>query len=917
MNKTLLKNFATQARVGLMKDVAYRLGLMGITAKGTAQPSVRQPGMEAYEYAKGEQFKLFGADVDARRHLAEQARAKGFDQLVEEVTYTWFNRLIAVRFMEVNDYLPTHTRVLSSVTPGQSVPDIVTHALEIDLGLTAKEKEQVLLWKLESKVDNLFRFLFLKQCDQLSKILPGLFIGYHSEASYSPYDNQDIGFMGFTEDPYKLLLTLSCTSQDGLVVRLLKIPEDYFNVSALDEEDQPIGQVEIIGWMYQFYNTELKDDTFEQLKKNVKIPKERIPAATQLFTPHWIVRYMVENSLGRLWVEKLLAQGDRRSEAEIAKAFGWDYYLPEAEQPPEVQATLKEQRKERVSLRLEDICLLDPCMGSGHILVYAFDVLMQLYLSSGYTQRDAAKLIVEKNLWGIDIDERAWQLSHFAILMKARQYNRQALNTISFTHLYPVRDTRGWSKQLLDHIAGADRAMRDDLDTLKAAFAEAETLGSIIRPPAIDSEKLYEHWRGDILGHYHHDIESRILQQQAETHFLPVLLQLRALEQKYHVVVTNPPYMGSSGMNNLLSSYVKEEYPDSKSDLFAVFIERCGEMLRRDGYQAMITQHAWMFLSSYEKLRERMFRVSIVNMAHLGARAFDEIGGEVVQTTSFVLHKSLVPDFRGVYRRLIEPITQQGKEEMFLSTKNRFTAAQAHFSKIPGAPISYWVGDKVYQTFSNDKIENSYILCQGLTTTDNDKYVRVWFEVMYHHISFNSRSSIEAIYSRSRWFPFNKGGSFRKWFGNKELIVDYEDDGKKIKTDVLRKYPYLKTPDFVVKNSQYYFQEGLTWSALSSGSFSIRWADVGSICADKGQGLFASSFDLLFPCGYLNSSVASMFMDIISPTLDYNCGYLRKLPFIAQNCEVVNQLVKNNISISRTDWDSFETSWDFQRHPMV
>ena len=423
MNKTLLKNFATQARVRLMQDVRYRLGLMGITEKDIAAPVHQTLDMESYEYARGQTFSLHGREVAARQHVASMVRARGFEQTVEEVAYTWFNRLIAIRFMEVNDYLPHHTRVLSSATPGQSVPDIVSRALDIDLGLTADEQQQVLAWKLDNQTDELFRFLFLKQCRQLAGLLPGLFDDQHATET----------------DHLSLLLTISCVNPDGIVAELLKIPESYFDVNALDEEGQPIGQIEIIGWLYQYYNAELKDDTFARLKKNIKITKERIPAATQLFTPQWIVKYMVENSLGRLWAEKLLADGDPRSEKEIAAAFGWRYYLPEAEQEPQVAAQLKAMRKERQLQSPEDIRFIDPCMGSGHILVYAFDVLMQVYLSRGYGASEAARLIVQKNLHGLDIDDRAWQLAYFAVMMKARQHRPQALLEGLSSNLHAVQ----------------------------------------------------------------------------------------------------------------------------------------------------------------------------------------------------------------------------------------------------------------------------------------------------------------------------------------------------------------------------------------------------------------------------------------------------------------------------------------------
>lgn len=900
MNKTLLKNFATAARVRLMKDVAYRLGLMGITAKGIQPPAVRQPGMEAFEYAKGEQFKLFGADVDARRHLAEEARLKGFDQLVEEVAYTWFNRLIAIRFMEVNDYLPTHTRVLSSVTPGQTVPDIVTHALDIDLGLTGKEKEQVLEWKLGSKVDLLFRFLFLKQCDQLSKVLPGLFIGYRSEASYSPYNDQSAGSMGFTEDPYKLLLTLSCIDPDGLVARLLEIPEDYFNVSARDEEGKPIGQVEIIGWMYQFYNSELKDETFRQLSNNVKIPKERIPAATQLFTPHWIVRYMVENSLGRLWVEKLLAQGDRRSEADIAKGFGWDYYLPEAEQPPEAQATLKEQRKERASLRLEDIRLLDPCIGSGHILVYAFDVLMQLYLSSGYTQRDAAKLIVENNLWGIDIDERAWQLSQFAILMKARQYNRQALNTILFTHLYPVRDTRGWSRRLLDYIASGDSAMQDDLDTLKAAYAEAETLGSIIRPPAVDSEKLVEHWRGDILGHYHPDIEGRILQQQTETHFLPVLLQHKALEQKYHVVVTNPPYMGSDNMVVTLKAYLETEYYEQRYDLYAVFLKRCLEMKMNRGFLAIITQNSYFYALCFQFLRQELVdKYSIINSIHLGSRAFSEISGEVVQTAATVF----IDNIASFISRFVRLVEYEDKENHFF-TEKPYTVDCSTFSRLPNSVFAYNLSKRMRLIMlNNPSIQTFFATKAGVVTGEDEYFIRMWHEVN----NFDFDTAPKDI--SSKYVPFSKGGTFVKWYGNIAYAIKISDLWSEDKAN-----KSVRRGD-----RDAYFKPSIGWSYMGGGNRKNFSLLENCVCGTGTPTLLGKNFsDISYVLGFLNTKIPERYIEIINPTLNTYASDIGSLPLKASDKNNnVQILVQECIHHSKRNWNSFETSWHFERHPMV
>jgi type II restriction/modification system DNA methylase subunit YeeA len=907
MNKTLLKNFATAARIRLMDDVRYRLGLMGITDKGIASPIHQSSDMETYEYAKGQTYHLTGADVPARKALANMVRARGFEQVVEEVAYTWFNRLIAIRFMEVNDYLPHHTRVLSSATPGQKTPDIVTRALDIDLGLTDKEKQQVLDWKLSNKTDELFRFLFLKQCQQLSDLLPGLF-DEGTEGSGYPLPTT----------PYSLLLTISYVNPAGIVAELLKIPESYFNVNEVDEDGEPTGQIQIIGWMYQYYNSELKDLTFAELKGSNKISKERIPAATQLFTPQWIVKYLVENSLGRLWVEKLIADGDTRTEEQIARSFGWRYYLPEANQPPEVAEQLKKQCKARDIHSPEDLSFLDPCMGSGHILVYAFDVLMQIYLSCGYTRRDAVKLIVQKNITGIDIDERAWQLSYFAVMMKARQYSQHALQDIASVDLFQMQETTGLSDKLLDFIASSGGAhLRDDLNTLKTAYAEAKTLGSIIRPPDINTQGIWEHYWREIKGHDYKDLEEIGLQNTAEKLFEPVILQHMALEKQYHAVVTNPPYMGSSGMDPLLASFVKEEYPDSKSDLFAVFIERCGEMTAVGGYTAMITQHAWMFLSSYEKLRQQINLRNIINMAHLGARAFDEISGEVVQTTAFVTGKSHTAGYLGTYARLIEPTSQDGKEEMFLAGENRYIANQDNFTKIPGAPVAYWASEALLKAFGVGKrMDNLVNPRQGLATADNDRFLRQWYEVNIYKVSFDSANADEAVRSEKKWFPYNKGGERRQWYGNYDFLVNWENDGYEIRnfTDDmgrLRSRP---------QNTGFYFREAITWGLITSGGFSIRYRTAGGIHDVSGMSAFTDDHEtLLYLLALMSTHLADHVFKMVNPTINLQIGDFNVFPVLEDEGAKpkVNQIAEKSIELAKHDWYSFETSWDFRRHPMV
>lgn len=653
MNKTAIKNFSIWARNKLIDDIRYRAGLLGITEAGIQSPlSQSTKDTEFYDIGTGSPYSISGEAVSQRRKLVEAIREKerksdyptAYKYIVEEVAYTWFNRLIAIRFMEVNDYLPSHIRVLSSDS-GKLEPDLVTTPFGAELPFSADEEQMVMGFKRDNQIDELFRLLFIKQCNTLNEILPGLFEK--------------------TNDYTELLLSVSVIDQDGVVYRLTHdIDEDDFNI-------EKGGQVEIIGWLYQYWNTEPKDAVFGR-PSGQKIKKEEIPAATQLFTPDWIVRYMVENSLGRLWVE-----GHPNDELKA----NWNYYLEEAEQESTVQVQLAEIRKEYAALNLEDIKCIDPCMGSGHILCYLFDVLMQIYESQGYSQRDAAQNIVQHNLYGLDIDKRATQLAYFSVMMKARQYDRRFLSR----NLQPmVYSTTG-----------------DE---------DGENFGSLVMvddPGEMpeDPQTVFEFA----------DYEQRL--NAWNYRYL--------LAQKYHVVVTNPPYMAVSNGNGQLQDYVKKNFPDSKADLFAVFIERCGQLVGKNGYQAMLTQHAWMFLSSFEKLRAKLQTVDTVNMAHLGPRAFEEIGGEVVQTTSFVLRKSHIKDYKGTYCRLVEPTTQQGKEEMFLAGENRYTAQQDNFSKIPGSPVAYWVSKAFLRAFSENKnIGEVATPKQGSTLGENATFLR-------------------------------------------------------------------------------------------------------------------------------------------------------------------------------------------------
>ena len=661
MNKTAIKNFAIWARNKLIADICYRAGLMGITEKGIADP-LPQSTLDAqfYDIGAAEPYLVAGEAIKQRRQLVSAIREKeadtdyatAYQYIMEEVAYTWFNRLIAVRFMEVNDYLPSHLRVLSSES-GKVEPDLVTTPFDADLPFTAEEEARIIQWKQDNKLDELFRFLFIKQCNALNEILPGLFEK--------------------TTDYTEVLLNLSVVDQEGVVYKLTHdIPEKDFNI-------EQGGQVEIIGWLYQYYNTEPKAAAFA---KNGKITKEEIPAVTQLFTPDWIVRYMVENSLGRLWVEG-------HPDSDLRK--NWKYYLDEAPQEPEVQAKLATIRKEYAALNPEDLTLIDPCMGSGHILVYAFDVLMQIYTSVGYSERDAAKSILEHNLYGLDIDDRAYQLAYFAVMMKARQYNRRILNGENTCHVHAIQESNPINRAHLKFFGAGlsdleKNTAKMHLEGLLDILTDAKEYGSILNVPEYNWALLRRFVSG-IDDEVQISLESAGVEQTAEE--LRKLVDLgETMGRKYWVTCTNPPYAGTSNLSANVNNFVKKNYPDSKADLFAVFIERCRAMTANNGFQAMITQHSWMFLSSFEKLRESIIETSnVVSLAHLGVGTFEDLNSKVVQSAAFIIRNINLGDYKGCYNRLFEHEgiyeSNDDKIHWLITRKHRFEKKRSDFSKLP------------------------------------------------------------------------------------------------------------------------------------------------------------------------------------------------------------------------------------------
>ena len=861
MDKNAIKKFAVWARTELIARVSLKGVEYGITEDNIEDANADSVG-----------GKVLTADEKKQRQaLIDEINDKGYKQVMEEVAYTWFNRFSALRFMEVNGYLPSHVRVFTD-EENNFKPQIITEAIHLDLdGL---DMEKVYELKDAEKTEEMYKYLLIVQCNALNKILPGMF---QKIADYT-----------------ELLLPDNLLREGSVIQQMIElIPED-------DWKDA----VQIIGWLYQYYNSEKKVDVFAALKKNVKITKENIPAATQLFTPDWIVRYMVENSLGRLWLEghpDVKSQLLPTEEEQSAYAAGnrdpedtkWHYYLEEAEQEPEVQTQLAEIRKEYAALTPDQLKVIDPCSGSGHILAYMFDVLMKIYESYGYTTREAVSSIVENNLYGLDIDDRAAQLAYFAVMMKARQYDRRFFSRGIQPHVYAIEESNHVDKFAVDYFCNGDEKLTTAMDAIIKELHDAKEYGSILTVTPQDWSALY-----DRFAEITEDIN--MSRDTALRELLPLVQVAEALAQKYETVVTNPPYMGSSGMSIKLSDCVKRDYPDSKSDLFAVFIERCGQMTKKNGCQAMITQHAWMFLASYENIRKKISKKAIINMAHLGARAFEEIGGEIVQTTSFVIGNTFLSNYLGTYCRLVDPTTQTGKEELFIKGKERYISNQLRFQKIPGEPIAYWISEQFANCYDNELLGKVAFSDGQILTGNNDKYLKLLWEVNAHDIE-----------SR-KWALHAKGGEFRRWYGNIDTVVKFDPITiQHYKRDKIARFP----------KDEILFRRGITWTLVSMNPlFGVR--ELGrNLTFNKAAAtiLFNDETIIDYVLGFLNSKVSQALLRIINPTMNNNIKDILNMPFIKDMnfYRQVKSLVQYNISISKQDWDSFETSWDFQHHPLL
>lgn len=860
MDKSAIKKYAVWARNELIERVSQKADQYEISAE--ADPNA--------DSAHGE--LLTSTEKKQRTSLIAKVKNDDFDQVIEEVAYTWFNRFAALRFMEVNNYLPSRVRVFTN-SAGEFKPEILTEAIHLELdGL---DMEKVYAFKDANDNEALFKYLIITQCNALSSVLPGMF--------------QKI------EDYTELLFPDNLLREGSVIQQMIElIPEE-------DWKDQ----VQIIGWLYQYYNTEPKDKVFADLKKKKKITKDKIPAATQLFTPDWIVRYMVENSLGHLWVEGhpahkkffLPTEEEQDHYIQTHEDDGkWHYYLEEAKQEPEVQEQLDKIYREYSALKPEDILCVDPCMGSGHILCYLFDVMMQIYEAYGYTSRDAALSIVKNNLYGLDIDDRAAQLAYFSVIMKACQYDKRFLTRGVQPHVYAIKESNYFDTNMIDYFTGGRKELKTAMNSLISDFHDAKEYGSILNVTQVDFSTLSS--RFDEIRNENPSMYTSMALEQ----LLPLVQVAEAMAQKYHVVVTNPPYMSASNMDKNVQNYVRKYYPNGKGDLFATFIERCHRLNLSKGFQANITQQAWMFLSSYEKLRDEIRNLSLVNMAHLGPRAFDEIGGEVVQTTAFVIRNISLRKERGIFCKLVEETSQSAKEIKYLKHDDIFIASLEKYGVLPGKPIAYWVNDNFVNCFLTDSIYRYSLSASQNITGNNDRFLRKHWEIR------------DEEFGKDKWIFYAKGGEYRRWWGNLVEMINWRPAARYI-----YEHGDGKHASQIIK-PQFWYKKGITWGIIAQTSFRIlpEYATFDK----QGSSIFVSNEnDYLCILGFLNTKVAQSLLDILNTSLALQVRDVRNLPYkkdkILKYHVQIEDDVKEAIKISKEDWDSFEISWDFNKNPLI
>lgn len=873
MDKNAIKKFAVWARTELIARVSLKGVEYGITEDKIEDANADSVG-----------GKVLTADEKKQRQaLIAEINDKGYKQVMEEVAYTWFNRFSALRFMEVNGYLPSHVRVFTD-EENNFKPQIITEAIHLDLdGL---DMERVYELKDAEKTEELYKYLLIVQCNALNKILPGMF---QKIADYT-----------------ELLLPDNLLREGSVIQQMIElIPED-------DWKDA----VQIIGWLYEAYNTEKNELVYDGNMSKSRISKDLLPAATTIFTPDWSVRYMVENSLGRLWLEghpdvkEQLLPTEEEQSAFVAgnrtpEDTKWHYYLEEAEQEPEVQVQLSEIRKEYAALTPDQLKVIDPCSGSGHILVYMFDVLMKIYESYGYTTREAVASIVENNLHGLDIDDRAAQLAYFAVMMKARQYDRRFFNRGIQPHVYAIVESNYVDKFAMDYFCNGDMKLTAAMDTIISELHDAKEYGSILTVTPQDWSALY-----DRFAEITEDIN--MFRETALRELLPLVQVAEALSQKYDAVVTNPPYLGNARFSPLLDKYVKDNYADVKTDLSMVMFKKMlSKNIKKDGFIAFITTSSWMFLSSFEKLRTFMFEYSsIESIVDFGTELFEgKVGHNPI--VAWVNRKShIAHGITGI--RLVDYCysRRNEKEKEFFNEKNHHYSDQTNFSKIPGSPVAYWVSERTIDSFQKGILADIADTKQGFATGNNNHFLKFWQEVAWNTVGLNCDSRETAKESLKKWFPTNKGGSYRRWYGNNIYLANWENDGQEMRA----------FSGSVIRNPQYYFKQGITWSSLSSGGLSMRFSPKGFIFESKGSMCyFKNDCNLFYILALMNTKVVDSMLKILAPTLDYHEGPMSKVPVVIdlEQKDLIDERAKECIDICKLDWDSFETSWDFKHHPLL
>ncbi|MTI67136.1 MAG: BREX-1 system adenine-specific DNA-methyltransferase PglX [Firmicutes bacterium] len=868
MNKTAIKNFSIRARNKLIEDIKQKAFELGITEKEIKNIETFEGGFQVEGTDIKRTIKYYPAEKvekiieEKRNDLVSKIKDKGFEQIIEEVAYTWFNRFIALRFMEVNDYLPTGVRVLSSEEDTVE-PDIIKEVLNLDLDI---DKEIVYNLQDNNDIDELYKYLLIKQCNKLGEIMPTVF--------------EEIA-------DYTELLLPDNLLAEGSVIRDL--------VESIDEEDYK-NQVEIIGWFYQFYNQEKREVIFDSNMSNrKKIPKFDIPAATQIFTPKWIVKFIVQNSLGKYWLKF-------HEDSDIA--MSWEFFIKDKNE--------KLNKIDEQNISPEDIKIIDPSMGSGHILVYVFEILYEIYLSQGYSERKIPQLILEKNLYGLEIDDRATQLAIFSVLMKARHKNRRLFRKPIKLNIYSIQESNIITEEMIDYFADGDEQLEKDFKLLVDTFKDAKIYGSILKVDNINFnsiEKRLDEIKNEQTLMYSLGYKNVLL------NIVPLLIkQGRIMNKKYEIVVTNPPYMGHGRMNKKLKEYVQDYYSDVKTDLFSIFIKKGIDWTNINGYIGLVTPYVWFFITSYEKLRNYVLdKTSIKSLIQLEYNAFE---GATIPVSTFVLNKQTkntngeyikLSDFKGIKTQPLKAIEAIENPNVYY----RYSCNQRAFGKIPGSPFAYWVSDQFISNFQDGELlEDKIPVKKGMDTGNNKRFLRYWYEVNYLKVGINLTSGKDTIEFNKKWIPYNKGGGFRKWYGNNEYLLNWENDGSE-----------LRNSSANLRSKHLYFKDSITWSALTSSTPSARLSDYGAIFDSAGSSMFPQKNHIKFYLAFMNSKITEKMLKLINPTLNYGSGTVGKLPILSINNveikNIIDRLTDECVMICRKDWDSFETSWDFKKHPLL